>query len=104
MENLGGQDAVAAMTAPAEVLPADRYLHWDKLRRLAPPDQLSSEQWWLKIKIARGDETRQLPLTTADGERFGFTLPDTVLRQLSHIDQRAAGEVAMEEVVTSERE
>lgn len=104
MSSLSGEEAVDAMMAPAEVLPSDRYLHWDKLRRISPPDQLSSEQWWLKIKMARNDEMRQLPLTSSDDEPFGFTLPDTVLRQLSHIDQRAAGEVAMEEVVTSERE
>ena len=31
-------------------------------------------------------------------------LPDIVLRQLHHIDQRCSGEVAMDEVVTSERQ
>lgn len=104
MGSLNGQEAVAAMMAPADVMPTDRYLHWDKLRRLPPPEHLSSEQWWLKIKMARSDEMRLLPLTSSEGEPFGFTLPDAVLRQLSYIDQRGAGEVVMEEVVTSERE
>jgi Fic family protein len=104
MGKLAGEKVVQAFMAPAEVLPRDRYLHWDKLRRLQPPDGLSGDQWWLKIKMARDDEMRALPLTNRDGERFGFTLPDIVLRQLSYVDQRGAGEVAMEEVVTSERE
>lgn len=104
MEDLAGEKAVRALMAPADAVPRDRYLHWDKLRRLAPPHGLDSEQWWLKVKMARGDEMRPLPLTGPDGEPFGFTLPDIVLRKLSYVDQRGAGEVAMDEVVTSEGE
>jgi Fic family protein len=104
LEKLDPASAVAAFTAPASVLPRDRYLHWDKLRRLQPPVDLTSEQWWLKIKMARGDDFRQLPLTDPDGSSFGYTLPDVVLRHLHHVDQRCSGEVAMDEVVTSERE
>lgn len=80
------------------------YLHWDKLRRLPPPDRLNSEQWWLKIKLARREVTRSLPLIDVEGDPFGYTLPDFVHRSLHHIDQRGGGEVAMDEVVTSERE
>src|SRR5664279_1692164 len=80
----------------------DRYLHWDKLRRLEAPNGLSPEQWWLKLKLARQGELRRIPLTNPDGESFGFTLPDRVFRHLHHIDQHAGGEVAMDEVVMSE--
>jgi Fic family protein len=101
---LGPEAAGTAITAPAEVVPRDSYPHWNKLRHLTPPDGLSSKQWWLRIKLARVDELRRLPLTDAEGVPFGFTLPDIVLRHLHHIDQRCAGEVAMDEVVTSEKE
>lgn len=104
MEKFDPADAVAAFTASSEVLPRDRYLHWDKLRHLEPPTGLTSEQWWLKIKMARGDDFRFLPLTGPDKEPFGYTLPDVVLRHLHHVDQRCGGEVAMDEVVTSEQE
>jgi Fic family protein len=104
MKRLDSGAAITAMTAPSEVLARDRYLHWDKLRHLEPPAGLDSEQWWLKTKLARGDELRQLPLTDQGGNAFGYTLPDIVLRHLHRIDQRCAGEVAMDEVVTSERE
>ncbi|MGV1048953.1 MAG: Fic family protein [Solirubrobacterales bacterium] len=103
-ERLDTNAAFAGMTAPAEVIPRDRYLHWDKLRYLPPPTDLDHAQWWLKIKIARDDEMRQLPLTDIEGRPFGCTLPDLVLRHLHHVDQRCSGEVAMDEVVTSERE
>jgi Fic family protein len=82
----------------------NRYLHWDKLRRLAPPDGLTSEQWWVKIKYARRGVSRSFPLTDRYDNPFGYTLPDQVHRSLHHIDQRGGGEVAMDEVVTSERE
>lgn len=104
IEKLTVDEALDTMTFSAEVLPRDRYLHWDKLRHLKPPDGLSSEQWWLKIKLARSDEMRQLPLTDPGGNPFGYTLPDTAHRHLHHIAQRCSGEVAMDEVVTSERE
>ena len=104
IDKLDTDAVVDALTAPADVLPRDRYLHWDKLQRLGPPGKLTSEQWWLKVKLARSDELRQLPLSDPGGQPFGYTLPDMVLRHLHHIDQHCSGEVAMDEIVTSERE
>ncbi len=101
---LGADGFTDAIEASPEVIQRDRYLHWDKLRRLQPPAGLSSEQWWLKIKLSRGAESRNFPLKSVDGEPFGYTVPDRILRQLHRIDQRAAGEVAMDEVATSEHE
>jgi len=100
---LGERKTAGALASQAEV-ERDRYLHWDKLRHLDPPEGLTTEEWWLKIKAARGAATRRLPLVDPAGNRFGYTLPDLVLRHLHHIDQRCAGEVAMEEVVTSDRQ
>lgn len=93
--------AAVATSMPDE---GDRYLHWDKLRRLPAPSGLSPEEWWLKIKLARANERRTLRLTDAHGRPFGFTLPDLVLRHLHYVDQRCGGEVAMDEAVTSEKE
>lgn len=97
-------DVRKVVTASANVLSADSYPHWDKLRRLKPPAGLTGKEWWLKIKLARSDEMRLLPLADVEGKPFGYTLPDMVLRDLHHIDQRCGGEVAMDEIVTSERE
>jgi Fic family protein len=82
----------------------DRYLHWDKLRHLAPPEGLSRDEWWLGLKIRRGAGARLLPLQDTERISFRYGLPDPVLRRLHRIDQRASGEVAMDEVVTSEKQ
>ncbi len=101
---LGFDRLMAAINGPATEEPGNRYLHWDKLRRLTPPAGLSNEQWWLKLRLARREVSRSLPLVDEHGNAFGYTLPDLVHRSLHHIDQRGGGEVAMDEVVTSERE
>lgn len=103
-ERLGRERAADAATSSAELLPQDRYPHWNKLRHLEPPEGLGSEQWWLRIKLARNDAMRALPLTDATGNPFGYTLPDIVLRHLHRIDQRCGGEVAMGGAVTSEQD
>jgi Fic family protein len=81
-----------------------KYLHWDKLRHLDPPMGLSSEEWWLGLKTRRGAEARFLPLYDVESNSFHYGLPDLVLRRLHRIDQRASGEVAMDEIVTSEKQ
>lgn len=80
--------------------PVRGYPHWDKLRHLDPPEGVTSEEWWAGIALAR--EQRPIPLRAADGSGFGYGLPDAVLRLLHFVDQRCAGEVAMDEVVTSD--
>jgi Fic family protein len=94
----------SALAVPTESEASSRYLHWDKLRHLKPPGDLTTEQWWLKLKLTRSNEMRWIPLRDLSGRRFGFTLPDLVLRHLHHVDQRGSGEVAMDEVVTSEHQ
>lgn len=78
-----------------------RYLHWDKLRHLTPPNGLTVEQWWLSTKLARGTLSKQLPLKDIEGEPFIFTLPDTIQRQLHWLDRYAAGSIQASEAITN---
>jgi Fic family protein len=103
LAELDGDEVTAALRAPEDPRSGSRYLHWNKLQRLEPPQGLTSKQWWLKIKVARGGKLRELPLTDPSGESFGYGLLDSMFRRLHYIDQRCSGEVAMDEVVTSER-
>jgi Fic family protein len=104
LTKLGGDAAVRVLATVGITRDAERYLHWDKLRHLEPPEGLTSEEWWLAILATRTSEKRLLPLTDASGASFSYGLPDLVLKHLHYIDQRCGGEVAMDEVVTSERE
>lgn len=99
-----------ALDAPRDPREINAYLHWDKLRRLDPPAGLTSHDWWLKIKFERRSGLRPIPLLDSDndspyfggGKPFVYGLPDFVLRGLHRIDQRCAGEVAMDDIVTSD--
>jgi Fic family protein len=103
LEKLSNAELVAAVGADEDPRTGNSYYHWDKLRRLKPPEGLTNEQWWLKVKAARSSELRELPLTSTNGQPFSYGLLDGMLRSLHRIDQRCSGEVAMDEVVTSER-
>jgi Fic family protein len=78
------------------------YVHWEKLRQLQPPSDLSLEEWWLLIKWGRHSLQREIPLTDQEGRAFVYCVPDLVARRLHYVDQRCAGEVAMSEVVTAD--
>jgi Fic family protein len=101
LNTLSASEIRRALGAPPDPRASDRYLHWDKLQRLSPPEGLTSEQWWLKVKIAREGEQRPLPLCDSEGEPLSYGVLDSMLRGLLYIDQRCSGEVAMDEVVTS---
>jgi len=78
------------------------YVHWDKLRQLGPPTDLSTEEWWFAIKWRRQALLRVLPLRDPFGQLFQYSTPDIVLRRVHQVDQRCSGEIAMPEVVTAD--
>lgn len=86
---------------PLEPTVTGRYEHWDRLRRLDPPEGLSHEQWWLGIKLSRGSQYRQLPLCDVRGQPFVCMLPDHVQRALHRIDIQARGWIGTSEHVTN---
>lgn len=99
------QRMLRALDTPADPRSAEQYLHWDKLRRLDPPGELNAEEWWWRIKVLeRGPSMRQLGLADRNGDPFKYSLPDPLLRKLHRVDQECSGTVAMEDVVTSDRQ
>lgn len=80
------------------------YVHWDKLRHLKPPGDLSHEEWWFLIKWGREQTLRAIPLTDPAGQSFTYGIPDVVFRHLHYVDQRCSGEIAMPEVVAADEQ
>ncbi|HVO53722.1 MAG TPA: Fic family protein [Solirubrobacterales bacterium] len=94
MKTMGTEGVMAALAAAEDGRTRAEYLHWDKLQHLEPPVGLSPELWWLKVKLARNDQLRRLPLRDRNGLPLGYTLPDTVLRSLHQIDQHGGTALA----------
>ncbi len=74
------------------------YMHWDKLRHIKKtPENLTTEEWWLALKLARERQRKQLPLQDKKELRFWYGLPDPISEHLHHIDQDAAGRIEVPE-------
>lgn len=77
-----------------------RYLHWDKLRHLPPPEGLTSEQWWLGIKFARRKSYQTLPLLDNRGLPFQYCQPAIVQKELHWLDRYASGSIQAEPAIS----
>lgn len=78
-----------------------KYYHWDKLRHLTPPDDLSSKDWWLGIKYSRRALYRETPFADKNDNPFIYGEPDEVRRLLHEIDLHGAGELKTKSQVSS---
>lgn len=94
---------IRLMDSISEVDGQGRYLHWDKLRHLPAPDGLTSEQWWLGIKLARRKNLKPLPLRDRNGTVFQYSLPATVHRELHWLDRNASGSIQAESAIVDPR-
>ena len=81
--------------------PMGKYLHWDNLRHRKPPDDITSEQWWLGVKFARMGLRREIPLRDVGNQAFSFTMPPLITEYLHEIDSRGSGRIAMPTEVTN---
>lgn len=77
-----------------EALRMDRYLSWQELRHRSLPKGISSEQWWLGIKLHRTQARQSVALGNYKGELFNFASTQLIQQYLHKID-RAAGTMLM---------
>ncbi len=77
-----------------------RYVHWDKLRHLTPPEGLTHEAWWFGLKVRRGAMIRRLPLADRLGRPFAYNLTDELLGYLHRVDSLAHGAIQQSGLVT----
>jgi Fic family protein len=78
-----------------------RYHHWDIIRHLTPPADLTVEDWWFGIKMQRSAATKRVPLFDKRGQLFSYNLPDRVARHLHEIDLGAGGAIGLPEPITN---
>ena len=81
--------------------PDGKYRHWHTLRHVQPPDDLTIEEWWAAIKIARFQMRRPVALRDKEGNPFHYTLADPVLEMLHRIDKSATGTIRLPEPVVN---
>lgn len=82
--------------------PAQPYYSWDRLRFKTPPGDLTHEEWWLGIRLARRAARRPIDgLRNVDGRPFPYTVPDEVLAALDRIARDASGLIGISEQVTN---
>ncbi|MBA3582488.1 MAG: Fic family protein [Gammaproteobacteria bacterium] len=84
----------------SEVDAQGRYLHWDKFRHLPVPADLTAEQCWLGIKIARRNNYKSLSLHNKHGHKFRYCLPAVIQQELHYLDRHAAGSIQAEKAIT----
>jgi len=68
-------------------LVAGKYLHWDEIRHRKAPPNLSLDEWWLGIMIARMSAREHMPLHQEGGTAFSLVYVPPVRQGLHEIDQ-----------------
>ena len=96
-------DLVRLLGSDIGSLPKDRYLHWDQLRYLPPPEGFTSLDWWTAVKFKRMVSRHELPFKDTRGRSFSFSDTGDLYRQLHQVDRNASGriEVPHGDVVSS---
>lgn len=101
---LNSQDGSARYLriAQAQIGPSleGKYRHWDILRHLTPPGDLTHEEWWLGVKNARRHLFRELPLLDRKGSPFRYAHVDLMVQMLHEIDKNASGAIQGSDLVT----
>jgi len=75
-----------------------RYLHWDKLRHLTPPEGYDPELFWLAVRQSRTQLSKALPFHDKAGKPFSFCMPDGVVRDLLWIEKNSTGAIVVDEL------
>ncbi len=78
-----------------------KYRHWDILRHLHAPENLTSEEWWLGIKLRRYTGKKVIPLADSQKAPFWYTLPDKINEQLHTFDIHIGGMADVPEAIAN---
>lgn len=86
------RDDPAPLWLLTEMPDLDTYPHWDDLVKMTPPDGLTHEQWWARLKGLRHEKAVQLPiLTSGAGEPLWYSNTVLLRRQIREVAPEARG-------------
>jgi len=77
----------------------EKYRHWDILRHLTPPEDLTREEWWFAIKMKRQFNRKNIHLNDCQQSPFSFAQMDTMLESLHSIDLKMGGGITLPEPI-----
>ncbi len=80
------QKMLSILSGCGGATPMGKYVHWDKLKRMPPPEGLTHADWWAGVKFHRLNRTAT-PLLDESGRSFTFTTPPPIQRLLHEVDQ-----------------
>ncbi|MGP0628843.1 Fic family protein [Nitrospina sp. 32_T5] len=102
--NLHKEDPQRVIEIFSKIKPLDdrgRYLHWEKMKYLEPPQDFTAEEWWAGTKMARRGIYRELSLRDKRQNSFKYSIPDCVLKDLLWLEKNTAGSIQMDRSITS---
>ncbi|MAE20799.1 MAG: filamentation induced by cAMP protein fic [Pseudomonas sp.] len=80
-----------------------RYLHWDKVKHLTPPTELTVTEFWLAMKYARQASARTLPFIDEKHQPFWYAVPDSLMRDLLWIEKHTTGSLEADPRITDDK-
>ncbi|WP_235736612.1 Fic family protein [Nocardioides alcanivorans] len=97
-----GRLATVIEQALPDGAPPGRYLPWDRFRFKNPPGDLTVEEWWFAVRLARRSVHRPIKhLRSTTGRPFSYALPDEVLVAVDQITREASGHITIFDEVTN---
>jgi Fic family protein len=96
------EDQTRILQAPPRHPGPSKYLHWDDVSHLTPPEGFTRDDWWLSLKLQRMGALQDTPLLDKTGRPFEYLLNDYCNERLHRIDQEAAGRIEVPEPITNE--
>lgn len=75
----------------------NEYMYWDDLKYQPLPEKITPDQAWSLVKVSRVLQIKYISLTDSKERRFGYWLPDCVLRDIHFIDRQAGGSILVDD-------
>lgn len=77
-----------------------RYLHWDKLQHIEPPNDFSNKEWWCGTKMARAATEVNVNLKDKKGNPLHFCSISQLQEALHWLDLHTAGSISADRSVS----